>query len=319
MTATSEDGLQTQEAGAIEPSKVDQDRSRTVFVVHGRNEPARKALYIFLRSIGLAPVEWSQALAMTGQASPYIGDVLDAALKTAQAVVVLLTPDEITSLRSEYADGEDDPEVKPAAQSRPNVLFEAGLALGRAPDRTVIAELGTVRRFSDIAGRHIVRLSNSVASRQQLALRLRTAGCSVDLTGEDWHSAGDFSAPPPLRVPAGSSQPASFPQPNRSVPLQARSEISNLITLANIAVMDTGRRGRYEIHGEAINSDNIEHSASVRATFYDAERKIVGAGHGFVSQLAAGQTKAFSFKSDGDVTGYASMNVQVDHIYNRRR
>jgi predicted nucleotide-binding protein len=166
-------------------------------VVHGRNGAARFAVCAFLRSIGLVPIEWSQALAATGKASPYIGEVLDAALAAVQAVVVLLTPDEIVSLRPEYADGEDDPEVHPALQARPNVIFEAGLAIGRAPDRVVLVELGRVRHFSDMIGRNTIRLGNSVASRQELAVRLRTAGCPVDLSGTDWHAVGDFSSPPP--------------------------------------------------------------------------------------------------------------------------
>lgn len=172
------------------------DRSRQVFVVYGRNGGARRAVFAFLRSIGLVPIEWSQALAATGKASPYIGEVLDAALAAAQAVIVLWTPDEIVSLRPEYADGEDDPEVSPAFQARPNVIFEAGLAIGRAPDRVVLVELGRVRHFSDVIGRNTVRLDNSVASRQELAVRLRTAGCPVDLSGTDWHTVGDFTAPP---------------------------------------------------------------------------------------------------------------------------
>ena len=68
------------------------DRKRNVFVVHGRNEPARLAIFSFLRSIGLQPIEWSQAVAATGEASPYIGTVLDGAFDAAQAVVVLMTP-----------------------------------------------------------------------------------------------------------------------------------------------------------------------------------------------------------------------------------
>ena len=68
------------------------DRRRRVFVVHGRNEPARDAMFSFLRSIGLQPIEWSQAVAATGEASPYIGVVLDSAFDAAQAVVVLMTP-----------------------------------------------------------------------------------------------------------------------------------------------------------------------------------------------------------------------------------
>lgn len=171
-------------------------RAKLVFVVHGRNSAARFALFEFLRSIGLSPIEWHQAIAATGKASPYIGEVVDAALEAAQAVVVLWTPDEVVSLRPEYADGKDDPDIRPGLQSRPNVMFEAGLALGRAPERVVLAELGRMRHFSDMLGRHTVRLSNSVASRQELAIRLRTAGCAVDLSGTDWHTSGDFSSPP---------------------------------------------------------------------------------------------------------------------------
>ncbi len=40
---------------------------------------------------------------LTGKGSPYIGEVLDHTFEAAQAVVVLLTPDEITYLRAEYA------------------------------------------------------------------------------------------------------------------------------------------------------------------------------------------------------------------------
>jgi predicted nucleotide-binding protein len=179
------------------PAEPAAERSRRVFVVYGRNRAARLAVFAFLRSIGLVPIEWSQALAATGKASPYVGEVLDAGLATAQAVVVLWTPDEIVSLRPEYADGEDDPEINPAFQARPNVIFEAGLALGRAPDRVVLVELGRVRHFSDVIGRNTIRLGNSVTSRQELAVRLRTAGCPVDLSGTDWHTAGDFTFPPP--------------------------------------------------------------------------------------------------------------------------
>ena len=53
--------------------------TRTVFVVHGRNEEARKAIFAFLRSIGLDPLEWSRAVQSTGKATPYIGEILDAA------------------------------------------------------------------------------------------------------------------------------------------------------------------------------------------------------------------------------------------------
>lgn len=168
-----------------------------VFVVHGRNESLRRAMFDFLRHIGLTPIEWTRAIGLTGTASPYIGQVLDAAFAHARAVVVLMTPDEVAYLQTPYGHGHDDPETLPAPQARPNVLFEAGMAMGRDPNRTVLVEVGTVRPFSDVAGRHAVRLTNSISTRQDLAMRLQTAGCSVDLSGTDWHDAGDFAAPPP--------------------------------------------------------------------------------------------------------------------------
>ena len=66
--------MEQQEAGSN-----GDDRKRKVFVVHGRNESARVAMFAFLRSLGLQPIEWSQAVAATGEASPYIGTVLDSA------------------------------------------------------------------------------------------------------------------------------------------------------------------------------------------------------------------------------------------------
>jgi predicted nucleotide-binding protein len=189
----------------------DEGRARKVFVVHGRNETARSAMFAFLRAIHLDPIEWSEAVSMTGEGSPYIGQVLDVAFGSAQAVVVLLTPDDIAYLRSEYANGEGDPETEAKAQARPNVLFEAGMAMGRDARRTVLVELGQLRPFSDVAGRHALRIDNSAAKRNDLAQRLATAGCAVSLTGNDWQSAGDFTAPPEPGggLPLGKRLPSS--------------------------------------------------------------------------------------------------------------
>lgn len=166
-----------------------------VFVVHGRNLTARDSMFAYLRSLGLKPLEWTQALALTGTASPYIGEVLDAAFEHAQAIVVLMTPDDIAYIDLPYANGEDDPERTPTPQARPNVLFEAGMAMGRNPKRTVLVELGAIRPFSDVAGRHAVRLDNSPEKRIDLANRLENAGCPTDRTGTDWMTAGDFTPP----------------------------------------------------------------------------------------------------------------------------
>lgn len=164
-----------------------------VFVVHGRDRALREAMFSFLRAIGLKPTEWNQAVRATGRPTPYIGDILDVAFAQAQAVVVLLTPDDEVRLRPEIAEAGDPPhEVDFSGQARPNVLFEAGMAMARSPERTVLVEIGVLRPFSDIAGRHVLRFDGSSQRRQELAQRLEVAGCEVNDQGTDWHTAGDF-------------------------------------------------------------------------------------------------------------------------------
>jgi predicted nucleotide-binding protein/predicted ArsR family transcriptional regulator len=175
---------------------IDEDAKRRVFVVHGRNEKARKAMFTFLRSLSLEPIEWSEAITYTETGAPYIGDILDHAFKRAQAIVVLITGDDISKLSSQYLKSDDPPyEREFMPQARPNVLFEAGLAFGRHSDRTILVELGPTRPFSDIAGRHIVRISNDAKARQELVTRLKTAGCNVKTEAKiDWLHEGDFDA-----------------------------------------------------------------------------------------------------------------------------
>src|SRR5262249_55415965 len=130
-----------------------------VFVIHGRNDLARNSVSAFLRSIGLDPIEWEVALQMTGKPSPYIGEVLDVVFARAQALVVLMTPDDIVHLDPTLCEP-GDPELVAQAQPRANVLIEAGMALGRYPERTIIVEFGKVKIPTDIDGRHRVRLDN---------------------------------------------------------------------------------------------------------------------------------------------------------------
>ena len=111
----------------------------------------------FLRSIGLDPIEWEVALEMTGTPSPYIGEVIDVVFARAQALIVLMTPDDIVHLDPALCEA-GDPELVAQAQPRPNVLIEAGMALGRYPERTIIVEFGTGRRHPAwVAGRSKVR------------------------------------------------------------------------------------------------------------------------------------------------------------------
>jgi|HubBroStandDraft_1064217.scaffolds.fasta_scaffold00519_14 predicted nucleotide-binding protein len=170
--------------------------STDVFVIHGRDERLRSGIFEFLRVLGLNPMEWARAVELTGKGSPYVGEVLDAAFSNAQAVVVLFSPDDVAMLRPELqGPTEPEHETNLTPQARPNVLFEAGMAMARHPDRTILVEIGNLRPFSDIGGRHMLRMDNSPKKRNELATRLKTAGCPVSLAGTDWQTTGDLRAP----------------------------------------------------------------------------------------------------------------------------
>lgn len=178
-------------SGAVTPSA--KRRGTSVFVVYGRNEKMRQSLFQFLRSVELTPIEFSKAIALTGKPSPHVSEILDAAFREAVAIVVLFTPDDEAKLKAEFIKSSDPAhEKKLIGQARPNVLFEAGMAFGRFPEQTVLVQIGDIRPFSDIGGRHIVHLTNSTPSRQELITKLANAGCNVSVTGIDWHTEGDF-------------------------------------------------------------------------------------------------------------------------------
>src|SRR2546427_6198469 len=166
-------------------------RGKSVFVVHRRNEKIRKAMFGLLRALGLTPIEWVKAVALTGKGSPYIGEILDAAFRKATAVVVLLTPDDEARSKPEFVKAQDPPEEsKLMGQARPNVLFEADMAFGRHPNNTVLVQVGKTRQFSDVGGRHVVHLDGTVPRRQELIAKLKGCGCEVDDGGSDWTTEG---------------------------------------------------------------------------------------------------------------------------------
>jgi predicted nucleotide-binding protein len=167
----------------------------SVFVVHGRDAALRKSLYAFLRSIGLKPLEWEHAILQAKDVNPHIDDVLDAAMARVQAVVILFSPDDDAMLTPKLHDKKEAAaEKKLTGQPRPNVLFEAGMALARHPSKTLILQVGKIRGFSDIAGRHVIRLTDAKEKRNEVINRLEKIGCNVDRHGADWMTEGTFIA-----------------------------------------------------------------------------------------------------------------------------
>lgn len=170
---------------AREPLSGDEVDPRDVVVVYGRDKDARNVTFDFLRALGLRPQEWTHLVQATGSGSPYTGEVVERAFPRVQAVIVLFTPDDEVRLHSDLRSRPEEEQLF-SMQPRPNVLLETGMALATHPEKTIIVEIGEVRGLSDLAGRHTVRLDGTPEPLNDLANRLRTAGCEVDTSGGDW-------------------------------------------------------------------------------------------------------------------------------------
>ncbi|HYT02021.1 MAG TPA: nucleotide-binding protein [Candidatus Acidoferrum sp.] len=171
-----------------------QDIKRTVFVVYGRNIAALTAMYEFLGALNIKPLEWEQARQLTGEPTSFVGHILEAAFRNAQAVIVLLTGDDEARLRESYLKEQDEVyEREFTPQPRQNQLFEAGYAFGKFPRRTILVQFGHIRSFSDISGRYIPHFTGTPEDRRALINSLKMAECELDDSGTRWLQAGDFS------------------------------------------------------------------------------------------------------------------------------
>jgi len=177
---------------------------RRVFVVYGRNGRALAAMQLFLRALKLDPLDFDTVKNDLG-GSPFVGEIIRSGMERAQAIVVLFTPDEHAALRPELWFTRDAEGDKARWQPRPNVIFEAGMALAIDERRTILVVLGEVGLSSDLHGRHFLALSNSTAARNDLRNALVGTGCQVDQYVSDLDNleiAGDFEAclkPPVLK------------------------------------------------------------------------------------------------------------------------
>ncbi len=169
-------------------------RNNTIFVVHGRDTKLNEDIFAFLRAIGINAREFSQAVADARGANPNITQIVKNVMKQAQGVLVMFSPDEGAKIKAKFATKQEKKNgIKVEPQSRPNVMFEAGLALGAHPEKTLIVQVGEVRKLSDIDGMHILHLSGSSTSRKELAQRLKTKlKFKVETTGTSWLTEGNF-------------------------------------------------------------------------------------------------------------------------------
>jgi hypothetical protein len=292
---------------------------REVFVIHGRDKRARGELFTFLRAIGLDPIEWPRALAEASGGAPLISDILDKVIRSGRAFLVLLTPDDMAYLKPEHADGQDDHEVHPMGQARPNVLFEAGMAFGRYPDNTVLVEFGKVRRFTDVAGRFTVMLDNSPESRAKLAQRLKDIGCEVNLAGTDWFSAGDLI--PPTSNPQTSTRGAASASANKPAspvagPTQPEFTVSSGRWSAELGNFALNRRfSSFVVHGEVTSHEPDRLTYVLKATFFGANGQIIGSGDGIANDVGEGEGKPVEIPTMDQVREATRVHVTVDEAY----
>jgi predicted nucleotide-binding protein len=164
-----------------------------VFICHGRNQQAVEELSRFLRYIGLQPTTFRDVAARMPNRSAV--EIVRRGMAEARAVLVLFTPDEKAQLDPKLHQRGEPSVEQSRCQARPNVVFEAGVALAIDPEKTQLITMGAVELCSDLQGPQVVRLSNDKISRVDLRARLSHLGCPVshhNLDFDKLNLAGDF-------------------------------------------------------------------------------------------------------------------------------
>ncbi len=181
---------------------------KNVLVISGKDQKLTGDIFRFLHKIGLHPVE-PQDRFPGGVSDPH--EALQAAINATCAIVILLTGDDEAKRRYILNDdGEDEAklqhrwyildddgekELYPSPQTRLNVLFGAGVAFATRPDNTILVKRGHLRPCSYFADRRCVELGDTLERRYAFIEMLRSVGCVVDLSSNEWIDVGDFSDP----------------------------------------------------------------------------------------------------------------------------
>jgi hypothetical protein len=134
------------------------DRSR-VLLIHGHDSIGVKEVARLVERLGLEPILWQEALDRIGLMSPSVIERFRSCLDIAQGVMIVM----------EGGLGE----------SELNLVFEAGLALGLAEERTVVVQLGDQTPPDDLAAVNILRLRSTEESAGALSAALIGAGCAI--------------------------------------------------------------------------------------------------------------------------------------------
>ena len=166
-------------ASSPAPAPAPTGNNHLVFVVHGRDTRPVTVLDTFLTFCGLQMMSWADARRATGKTQPTTYEIVLAGITRAAAIIVIFSPDDLGRVKDDFAAGPADPDKKPQGQARQNVILEAGMAFGIAPERTIFVQSDRTRPLSDIDGFNWVNLDGSHDSREDLIGRLRDAKAPV--------------------------------------------------------------------------------------------------------------------------------------------
>jgi predicted nucleotide-binding protein len=155
------------------------EKSRTVFLISGKDTECSEAVRLFVKSLRLDCPLFSDLQVKCREelgTPPSIIQIIKTAMKTAQGIIALFTPDEFSKLDSRL--GSEEGYI-----SRPNVIFETGMAWQGFNKRLILLQVGIVRPFSDLTGIHKIEInelkSTDVQNRKRIVTNLKLCGCVI--------------------------------------------------------------------------------------------------------------------------------------------
>jgi predicted nucleotide-binding protein len=155
--------------------------SQVVAVIYGRDLKAKEAIERLLRSLGLAPLSFDQALLRTAGLPTTMGAVRKL-FTGVKAVIVVFTPDDLAVTHPHLsAAGVGRADSHYSGQPRQNVLIETGMAIAALPAKTIMVRIGAIRQASDLEGLTVVDMG-SRGSAQKIARLLVQRGCDIPET-----------------------------------------------------------------------------------------------------------------------------------------
>ncbi len=93
---------------------------------------------------------------------------------------------------------------------------------------------------------------------------------------------------------------------NNNATNKAQIEFTNVVSQSQLGITT--------VYGEAVNNDSKAHSFTLKVSFYDKDKKLLGSAVGAVNDLNGGETKIFSAIATGDYSAADSYKVQVDTL-----